>query len=458
MHRVCQGLAMLSIHYNFNAASITRRLGENQRLMGKAMERISTGLRINSAADGPADLIMSEQLRSQIAGLERAMQNATTTSNVLGTAEGGLGQAASLLQKMRNLALSSLNSGVRSKDQIAADQSYMDSALQALQKILGATSMGGMKILENLRNKGIVTNPNAMVQLDPANIVAIPETYLRDKNTVNNLDATALGIDNPPQVENGKLANGDKTFVLSGLTDDPDEVYTLQFAEGDSVSDVIAKLKEFAIPDEIAAGLDDQTLSKVRTGSDINEVELDAARLAHLHGLNGEDAEVYLSQYMNNYVPQVTIGEIRQLTDEEKALLDLGNKLSNTDLTNLGQIQFLDGYDKDGNEVYSSLSLNDLFSGGAASLYRDPESALRIIDQALKSVTQTRADIGAAMSTMGYGQGDLEALTRMESGIRDSDFAEDVTEFARTQMFQQVCINLLGQVQKQNQQILDLLA
>ena len=439
---------MLTAHYNFATSHLTRRLGENQAAMSKAMEKISTGLRINTASDGPSDLIISEKLRSQIAGLERAMQNASHTSNVLGIAEGGLGVAQDLIQKMKKLALASANSGIITKDQLAANQAEMDSALQALGKIFGTTQLGAGKLLENLRLGGAIGNSGG-IELPAANIVATPETFLRDGNYKDLLDYTGVTplFPNDPQVVDGVLVEGDKTFVINGLEDNPD--MQLEFAEGESIDTVLARLREITLP-ENSGGDGKEKAANYRLGDDINRVDMDVSTLAHLQGLDDAEATAFLTDYLNNFADNTGFsdGTLIKLSDKDQAILDAANKLRDIGLNTVGGLKIANGLDENGEQTYSNLTLNDLFSGGAASLERDPLMALKILEQAAKDVASTRASIGVAQA---YASQDasMEALIRAESGVRDADFAYEVTEFTHKQIQTQVCMNLLSTVNKQ---------
>ncbi len=113
---------MISAHFNFATSHLTRNIAAASRSHAKAMESIATGYKINTAADGPADLIMSEKLRSQIDGLERAMRNTSESGNIMGIMEGALGQVQNIINRMHGLAVEAANSGITSPDRIAANQ------------------------------------------------------------------------------------------------------------------------------------------------------------------------------------------------------------------------------------------------------------------------------------------------------------------------------------------------
>jgi flagellin len=142
------------ISHNLSAINTQRNLTMNARGLSKSLEKLSSGYRVNVASDGPADLIISEQLRAQTAGLQRAVKNTQEAMNVLGIAEGALNEMNEILKKMRALALHAANSGITSPIQIAADQSETDSALQTLDRIANTTKYSDQFLLNG--NKDIV--------------------------------------------------------------------------------------------------------------------------------------------------------------------------------------------------------------------------------------------------------------------------------------------------------------
>src|SRR5207248_8312086 len=135
---------------NTNVASLTaqRGLAKTQRTLNDTLQRLSTGLRINRGADDPAGLIASEGLRSEIAGINQAIDNSQRASNVISTAEGSLNEVASLLLNVKNLVVQAANSGALSSDEIAANQLQVDSAVQSITRISDTTTFAGLKLID----------------------------------------------------------------------------------------------------------------------------------------------------------------------------------------------------------------------------------------------------------------------------------------------------------------------
>src|SRR5258707_1009917 len=101
----------LSIVNNTASLNAQQNLGRTSSALSKSLERLSTGLKVNRGADGPAALVISEQQRAQIAGLKTAIDNTNKAVSVVQTGEGALNEVNGLLTKIRGLALDSANSG-----------------------------------------------------------------------------------------------------------------------------------------------------------------------------------------------------------------------------------------------------------------------------------------------------------------------------------------------------------
>src|SRR5882724_6828925 len=112
----------MSLSITNNVASLTAQnnLSKTSSMLSKSLERLSSGLKINRGADGPAALVISEQQRAQIAGLQTAIDNTSKAVSMVQTTEGALNELNSLLVKIRSLALDSANTGVNDSNALAA--------------------------------------------------------------------------------------------------------------------------------------------------------------------------------------------------------------------------------------------------------------------------------------------------------------------------------------------------
>ncbi len=123
------------VNHNISALNSHRFLKNNHSDLSKSLERLSSGLKINQAADGPAALVISEHLRSQVAGLNQAIMNSETAVSILQTTESNMGEITGLLNGVRQLVIHALNEGANDDVALSADQKEIDAALSTIEDI-----------------------------------------------------------------------------------------------------------------------------------------------------------------------------------------------------------------------------------------------------------------------------------------------------------------------------------
>ncbi|MCD7896774.1 MAG: hypothetical protein LUG50_08890 [Planctomycetaceae bacterium] len=494
---------MLSIHNNFNLSTLSRGMRTTGRDQSNVMEKLSSGFRINKASDDPAGLIQSERLQSQIAGIERAIQNSIETDNILGVVEGAFSEVTTVLRDLKTLAIASANTGVTSLEMIAANQAEMDSGIQAIDRILNSTSYGGKKVLENLDLKDML--PGQALSDDQVLDLGLPPgTYFVDEKRL-----TAGG--DFVGAADGMLVNGDKTFLIPAMGKNDGKTLEVTFKDGTSLDDVVAELRRImsgengggeattAEPSPVAA--DDgatastapentsstedtkpdgnfrtaakagdvvttdpadllASLETYRLGEDPNEVWLSNHFIDSLDTLSDEEAKNAIATRINAFVPVVSL-EDSDMSKEDKALYQAVLDLKNMGIHSLGSTQGEPYVDANGQTVRDTYTLKDVLSGNKACLYNDPVLALRIIEKSAKEVLANRSTIGAIRTAFSHERGALssahENLTRMDSTLRDTDMALSTIEFTRTKVLEQFAMGLFAGVREQYQNTLDLL-
>jgi flagellin len=138
---------MLSILNNTASAQAQQALSQTNTNLGTALQRLSTGLQINSGADGPAAYVISQAQQTQIAGLNQAIQNTNQAVNLVQTGSGALNEINNLLNQVYGLALDSANSGVNDAQAQAANQAQIGNALSTINQIANSTSFNGNNLL-----------------------------------------------------------------------------------------------------------------------------------------------------------------------------------------------------------------------------------------------------------------------------------------------------------------------
>jgi len=178
----------LRINYNYESISAQRNLSSTQGSFFKAIEQLSSGLRINKAADDAAGLAVSEKLKNQVRGLNQAQRNAQDGISLLQTAEGALNETHSLLARMRELAVQSSNDTLTNDDRLHI-QDEVNALLSEVDRIANSTQFNKINLLN-----GTTNNATEVLLHVGANI----ESGTNDNEitvSITNSDTAALGVD-----------------------------------------------------------------------------------------------------------------------------------------------------------------------------------------------------------------------------------------------------------------------
>jgi flagellin len=189
---------------NIAANSMTR----NERSMSQTMERLSTGIRINSAKDDAAGLAISSKMTSQINGLNQAVRNANDAISMIQVAEGAMGEMTNMMQRMRELAVQSISDSNTSTDRTALDAEFDQLRLE-VERIADNTQWNGTNLLDgSIGTAGVVT---FQIGANAGQTVAV--TFKDFENDTANVATTAL------QVFTGNKINASGTAGTNDLVD-----------------------------------------------------------------------------------------------------------------------------------------------------------------------------------------------------------------------------------------------
>ncbi len=468
-----------------------RNLTQTVDMLGGSITRLSTGLRINSAGDDPAGLIISEGMRSQLKGLDQAIRNSQDAVNMAKTAEGALDEVQRLLRDMRGISVHSANTAVVDSAQLQANQQQIRSLVDSIDRIARTTQWGNKKLLDGtagvsaaITNSTIaqslyvgssfggytVQNGNVtLAQTTPASAAALTggATYA----TVNTTIATP------------------GTFVLNG--------YSFTSNGTDTVQSMINKINDLSgqtgvVASAVAAGPNVSIrLTNTTPGSQFPINLSDPSGIIHttattaLTGVNG----VYnVTATTTNGATTVAFQGGRGPGDSGLKLTDTyGNVLTLTAGGNQnwpggtvsigtissGAVQFQIGANSNQSVQYAMPTAFAANLGTAAIAGQSIGSldvtnqaganqAMQIIDAAISQLATMRGDLGSFQSnflestvrSLGVAK---ENLTAAESQIRDADMASEMTRYTQLQILQQSGMSMLAQANQQPQSILSLL-
>ncbi|MFT4865150.1 MAG: flagellin [Ilumatobacter sp.] len=203
----------MRINSNSMAINAHRNLSMNNVSLGKSLEKLSSGFRINRAADDAAGLVISQNLRAQVSGLRQATRNAQDGISVVQTAEGALNEVHTLLNRMRDLSVQAANSGSNNADARSAAQAEINALTSEINRISDKTAFGGTNLLDGSYGK----SAGQLSGFDVDNSIVLSSGALTvDGETVTIADGTYTGSSYAATLEAAAKA----ALTAAGKTDE----------------------------------------------------------------------------------------------------------------------------------------------------------------------------------------------------------------------------------------------
>lgn len=483
----------LRINTNIPAMNALRNLGNTDADMSTTITRLSTGLRINTAADDPAGLIISEGMRSQIKGIQQAISNSQDAVNMSKTAEAALDEVQKLLRDIRSLAVQSANTAVVDAATVQANQTQIRSTLQSINRIAESTTFGTKKLLDG--SAGLAANVTSTANVasmfmsgtfGSEGIASGPVTVTKTTAAVRANVTLGNNFTSPNSVVSTTGA-----FVING--------YSFTSNGTETLNSMVAKINDMSATTGVTARVVGPTAGNYNIslmandyGSDFDFNFYDPSNILHnaasATANNGVDAVFNVSATTLNGVKTVTFTGGQgakesglKLTDSEGNVMML-TEAGNTNLTGVAtQVGVLDGnsvrFQIGANANQSAqYSLPKVFASdlgvsavpGSSLASVDvttstgAQNAIKIIDDAITQIAQIRGNLGSFQknfleSTVRSLSVAEENLTASESQIRDADVAKEITNLTRVQILKQSGISVLAQANNDPQSVLSLL-
>ena len=429
---------MSVINTNISAVIAQNALTVNERQMTTAMERLSTGKRINSAADDAAGLAIGARMSAQISGLNQAARNANDGVSMIQTAESAYVEVGDMLQRMRQLAVQSASETYASSDRTALNLEWQ--ALQdEIDRISSQTTWNGFQLLDGTPGTAGVVKIQSGA--NAAQTVDVDFGALGGKavtTTGTNAVEDAVG-----ELEDG-TANGAFTNTITDATSAAGRIHSIAITNTASIEegDVLVFKVESA---------DGETVSEVAiklSAAQAQEFE-DGAATALDDG-DGGDVIIDTDKTLSNVVGDgygIEVDVTGANTIEIK-----GDGFDATDTT-LGDFKIFDIKIRRGHTA-------DLHGVGVSTQAK-AEAAITALDTAIQSVNSQRASYGSYISRLEHASDNLKSIatntTQSRSRVVDADYATETTELARTQIIQQAATAMLAQANQMKQTVLALL-
>jgi flagellin len=505
---------MSRINTNVSSLTAQRVLGQNNQSLGTSLERLSTGLRISRGKDDPAGLIASENLRAEKSATNAAIGNAQRADQVVNIAEGGLQEVSSLLTELQGLLTTSANQAGLADSEKEANQLQIDSILQTIDRVAGATSFQGTKLLNgnfdyqvSSVNAGVSDVEVRGAKFDGASqdVSAIVTQSAQQGGLLVSFGGAALDLND---------TNGSFTIEVAGALGNRE----LQFASGASIDDIAAAINAVTDVTGVVASSDSTSaigLESSEFGSNeyvsvdvISDGGQTAGGGGGIYSYTGDFADTSALSTIDTFASanasngirddgQDIAGSINGLlaTGRGKSLsvnsdfLDVEFTASTTAAQTLGSLAAftIDGGGADFQlaakvDIAGKVSigigdissrklgsdatgfLDDLASGKSFNVVdgNNIDDAQDIVAAAIEQVSSTRGRlgafqknvVGATIRSLGVS---LENTTAAESVIRDTDFASETASLTRNQILVQASTNVLSLANSQPQQVLSLL-
>ncbi|MDQ3206502.1 MAG: flagellin [Pseudomonadota bacterium] len=394
---------MQVINSNIMSLNAQRNLATSSGDLATSLQRLSSGLRINSAKDDAAGLAISERFTTQIRGMDQAARNANDGISLSQTAEGAMGEISNNLQRVRELAVQSRNATNSASDRAALNKEVVQLKAE-IDRVAGQTEFNGVKLLDgSFENQSFQVGANQGETINVAEIANASTAALGSWTSVDSVSSSATVAGVAPTV--GALAAGDLTI------------------NGVDVGAVTAGATAAAQGTNVAAAINAQTATTGVTAT------ADAASGAITLASSGANAIVVGGATANETATEASTG----LTFASTAA---------TETTTVGTAQ-------------TGFAALDISTAEGA------DNAMRAMDAALESINNARADMGAIQNRFSSVVANLgsnsENLSAARSRIQDTDFAKETAQLTRNQILQQAGTAMLAQANQAPQGVLSLL-
>ncbi len=453
---------MTIINTNLQSINAQRNLFRTQKGLDVSLQRLSSGLRINSAKDDAAGLAISQRFTSQIRGQTQAIRNANDGISLVQIAESSLVEVTNNLQRIRELSVQSANATFSDTDRLALQQEVGE-LIQEIDRVGRSTNFNGVKLLDgSFANKVFQTGDQVGDNIAISGKINTTKAGLRLTTATATQQGTAVGAAN--------LIAGD--LVVNGL-----DVGAVA-ADAKAIADRIATLKS-----SLSA-----TATNDQTGIAFTTVTAPASQADYLLKLDGN--AVNLTYGAGNVTAQNVADAINEISGYTASVvagaLDISKEDgSNFTLEESGTLAGAEGLAAAATTYRGTVSVtstdealnisgNDPSKAGlAAESITQATNTLRIdtvdgaeamitaVDAALQQVNSNRASLGAVQnrfdSVVTSLQTSIESLSAARSRILDADFAAETANLTKNQILQQAGIAMLSQANQLPQNILSLL-
>jgi len=416
---------MTVINTNTAATLTANALQQNQRAMNQTMERLSTGSRINSAKDDAAGLAIVSKMDAQIKGTNMAIRNANDAISMISTADGAAIEIDAMLQRMREIAVQSLNETNTTTDLTNLNKEFAQLATE-IDRVANETEFNDMTIL--MGNQGGASD--GKIDFNLGSNTAMMEVDFGDFNMAGG--AAVAGV------QTMTISDGD---IRTGGADT--DGYKIVFESGKSMIITAAQVVTAA-----TSGASDIT----------NDEFVNAFNTANLAA---EDDGTTVPDITASIVNDVVTFTEATGSEGQGAIASISLLKTDSSLTAITTTSAISTTTTGAAAGGASVMANDISDFKTAGVQAQATDTIAELDAAIAGVASKRADFGAFMNRLEYTVDNLSNVVQntvsARSRIEDADYAAETTELARSQIIAQAATAMLSQANQQAQSVLALL-
>lgn len=459
----------MRINTNINSMRTQEYMRQNQAKMSNAMDRLSSGKRINNASDDAAGLAIATRMRARESGLGVAANNTQDGISLIRTADSALNSVSNILLRMRDIANQSAN-GTNTTD----NQKALDKEFTALKEQIDYISKN-----TEFNDKKLLNGQNATISiqtLDSADTNKQININLGDTSTsaleINNLSIAGSGNSTPlTGVANDKITAASGLATPLSTLDDTGEADPAAFRK----SKVDAFVSAF---DEVKAGMNKEDAAKIQEAIDTfrdvsgsGNTLANAKKIGELYTLMSpaDSANVDSAKSFSNAL--VALNETTGKTAQQRtdAVNNFAGKfnlikggMSSEDVTKItAAINNFQKSDGSGNTLENAQAIGTLFAQTAAGTSYNASNAIKAIDAALTKVADNRATLGATLNRLDFNVNNLKSqsasMASAASQIEDADMAKEMSEMTKFKILNEAGISMLSQANQTPQMVSKLL-
>ncbi len=467
----------LFINTNISSVNAQRNLLHSGSKLSKSFQRLSSGLRVNTAADDAAGLAISERFNSQVRGLTQSIRNANDAVSLVQTAEGALQESTNILQRMRELSVQAA-SDVNTVADREAIQDEVNQLISELQRIGDTTTFNQQKLLD-----GTFADKFFHIGMNFRETLRVRVRDARSERIGRWAVFTGDVVTNNPINDDSLLING----VTVRASQASDDIYSTTFPNASAIA------KAAAINDSTTYhGVEAIVNETVREGTaDVGGGTLDEQNFVQINGriitgltVQADDADESLVQAINaefeftgviatrdaNNQLQLTAADGRNIEviaeGNGAAVTGLDTSATTATMTLNSENQYLLGGAQEPDigfvaDALVGVSNTQSIETVDVSTRQGANLALLVVDRAIGQIAADRAELGAVQNRLSSTISNLSAVvenaTAARSRILDADFAAESATLARNQILTQAATTILAQANQVPQQALSLL-